>query len=85
MGLSPGTMKSMLQNGIGIHEICLLVQDSPQHSPFLGFKGKIEGGAGGDGGEAAGYDTSEICILSASSTILSNTKEAWEWQRHFPD
>lgn len=31
------------------------------------------------------YDTSEICIPSASSTIVSNTKEAWEWQRHFPD
>lgn len=85
MGLSPGTMASMLQNGIGVHDIWLLVQDSPQYCSFLEFKGKTEGGIGGDGDEAAGYDTSEICILSASSTNVSNTKEAWEWQRHFPD
>lgn len=30
-------------------------------------------------------DTYKTCTPSASLTILSNTKEAWEWQRYFPD
>lgn len=49
MGLSQGTMASILQKGVSIHVISLLVQDSPQHSLFLWFQGKIKGGVSGDG------------------------------------
>lgn len=73
MVLSPATMARVLQNGTQIEAIRLLVQGSLQHSSLSGLQGRTGGGS-------RVYDASVICTLSASSTILSNSKEAWAWQ-----
>lgn len=81
MGLSPATMASVWQNGTQIEAICLLVQGCLQHSSLSGLQSRTGGGAGGGGGGGSRvYDASVTCTLSAPSTILSNTKEAWAWQ-----